>query len=366
MCGEARRTGRGGPCLGAALLCVASLGLGADALATAAPLGGRLALGSGLALEAPTHLPMRPGEHVTLRGALVTSHDGARLDASASYAQDGAVRGPGLFDLAAGGLRLAGSGTVAHDVRVLADEQPGAGCVAAGVASPCLLPRLGSLAHERLLTTVDFAGTLRGRLELVRAPVVPAAVAFLRLSERVGFALAGLTVLVGLAVAFVRWRRALAARPWGEVRTAAREVRALLGDDGTLGEVRRQVSELVERAERIERARRSAARLVGREGLRPAGAASAWMEDATAELSREDAARARLRAEVQAHEASLRKIASALRTACLLGRSSPAALVELAPGGLLVDLDDALSRRDGALQEVALLAPHGLLHDRQA
>jgi len=182
-----------------------------------------------------TALALPPGASATIEGVVETSFDGTRLSARE------------LFDFEAGGIRVAR----VDGARVVleAADAPGAACAAAGVASPCLVPRIADHAHARLMTVEDFRASLKGDLAMSiavppappsRAPLVVAVLALLA---------AALTTALGL---LARRRSS----PFGRVSIAASLARRAAGSDPTLSIVREEIERMVEHARDVERIRR--------------------------------------------------------------------------------------------------------------
>jgi hypothetical protein len=211
-----------------------------------------------LALDRVTSLVLDPGASVLVHGQVTTSVDGSSFDVvmQKDGLSPGAVRPGGLFDLAAGGLRVAEAHADRHEYVLAGTGAPGVACNAAGVASPCLVPRLASLAHERLRTQAELAGTLSGGVTLegvVAAPPAPTWVQSPRfLSVATLVFTAALVAGVAMAVA-----RARATSTIGRIRAAARRARRATSGDPTLDAVRSQVDAMVGRAATLEKAHRA-------------------------------------------------------------------------------------------------------------
>ncbi len=191
-----------------------------------------------VALDRITALQLGTGAQVVVHGAVSTSVDGSVFDAvmQADGLSPGAMRAGGLFDLAAGGLRIVQQSVDRHEYTLAPTGTPGPACAAAGVGSPCLVPRLGVLAHERLKTAAELASTLSGAVQVegVIAPPAPL------VSPPVARALSGGALLATLAVfawaaLVVRRRRAQSAL--GRVRAAGRDAIDATRGDPTLERV---------------------------------------------------------------------------------------------------------------------------------
>jgi hypothetical protein len=110
----------------------------------------------------PVTIPV--GGTLTLRGALRSSYDGSVIDAAATRFGDGRLEAGGWLDFGAGGLRLTTQDGDQHRYELAPNGQTGWACLQAQLPSPCLVPRIFSLAQARLLTVADFSATLSGEL----------------------------------------------------------------------------------------------------------------------------------------------------------------------------------------------------------
>jgi hypothetical protein len=283
------------------------------------------------AFAPPLDRPTPTAGEVVLRGELRSSLDGSTFDALTQRDQfprlsgEVAPRVGGLFDPAAGGLRVVEQDPDEHVYRLVPTGAQGRACDEAGVASPCLAPRLDALAHERLVTTEAFAVTLGGSLtaEMVPAP---------RISSDERSALAWLAAVAGAlgagALARAR-RRARRASPFGQVRAAAAEARRALRGDATLARARDQIDELLARAGVLEEARRAcAARLAKLEPARLAARRASWTGStapdaalALAALDVEAAEANQVAVDLASVVAGLDRIASSLRALVLRARA---------------------------------------------
>ena len=127
----------------------------------------------------------------------------------------------GLFDPEAGGLRVIGQDPAAHVYRLAPTGAPGLGCVEAGVPSPCLVPRLAALAHERLVTVAELGASLGGS---VAAEVMPAPLLSTEEGRNLGWAAGLAALLAGLTLVHLLGRRRRATAI-GQVQAAAVEAR---------------------------------------------------------------------------------------------------------------------------------------------
>jgi hypothetical protein len=296
-----------------------------------------------------TALEMDPGGQVALFGRVTSSLDGSALD------------GARLFDFAAGGLRIV-DGSPASAAYVLSATGGAApACTAVGVSSPCLVPRLGALAHERLRTSEEFASTLSGSIELEARPAVGSlAGPSGGISEIVSMlTIVGVGVAAAIGVGWVALRlaRRLAGTPMGRVRIAARRALRSTRGDATLERARQSIRALVERARQVDALRRScAAKLarIDRDALdRRADAwACASLPGAAAALACVSAERdeaAQLERDHASAGIELERIESALRVVALRARTrrEPSTQVDLVDT-LVAELDF----RDQAIAEV--------------
>jgi hypothetical protein len=286
-------------------------------------------MGTPLSIHTVTALSLDPGGQVVVHGAVTTSVDGSVFDVAmqADGLSPGAMRAGGLFDLAAGGLRIVQQSVDRHEYTLASTGVPGTGCTAAGIGSPCLVPRIAVLAHERLKTSAELAATLSGgvQIEGVIAPPVP-----LVEPETVS-ALSSAAVVAALAIgawaALVR-RRRRASSPIGRVRTAAREAIGATQGDPTLQGVRTQVQAMLLRAEQLDTSRRGFATRLARidraslERRRDAMARSTSPDaaEALAWLTAECAEAERLQSDLASTLVGLERIESAMRVVSLRAR----------------------------------------------
>ena len=166
---------------------------------------------------AATHVAVRPGEEIILRGSFYSKHDGATIDAATTAwpaeAPGGAsVDSGGLIDFAGGGFHVTSRNPATHEVHAVATGDPAPLCAQAGVQAPCLPLRLLPLARARFMTVNDWSATLVGgpqsgclAMEVpahVLPPVPPGAERYLQVT---GAAL-GIAAVVGLAWVIQRRR----------------------------------------------------------------------------------------------------------------------------------------------------------------
>lgn len=292
-------------------------------------------------LDRVTGLAMDAGVRVALRGTVTASLDGASFDASR------------LFDFAAGGLHVVDRDPAQGAYVLAATGETAAACAAAGAPSPCLVPRLAELAHERLHTAGELAATLSGSIELESLSAGGST------ADHAG-AIGGVALALGLAWAAVVFVRRLARNSMGRVRTAARcALRATRGDS-TLEAVRPRIAALVDRACELEAVRRACARKlrrVDRAALdRQAGAlalaSGASASSALATLSVERAEVARLERERAAATTEIDRIQSALRAVALRVWSRDARAGGAGGADPVEALASELDFRERALAEV--------------
>lgn len=177
-----------------------------------------------------------PGGEVVIRGSARSSHDGTVFDALTARPGATGVEGEGnpvpggLYDVEEGGWRVVARDLRAHAYRLAATGQPGAQCIAANVASPCLPLRLLPLAQTRLLAVSEFAATMSGELtlEVIDAADVPVRVP--SFVARYGAA-AGVGVLVAAgALLAARRLRQRASTPEALLQRTAARVKARLAN----------------------------------------------------------------------------------------------------------------------------------------
>jgi hypothetical protein len=312
-----------------------------------------------LPLDRVTGLSLDPGANVVVRGVVTTSVDGSVFDAAmqADGLSPGALRAGGLFDLAAGGLRLVEQHPDRHEYVLASTGTVSPACAAAGVESPCLVPRLAVLAHERLKTAGELADTLRGSVELegVIAPPVP----LVAPSTLSGLSVSSIIVLVAGAcwIAFVTVRRR-ARTALGRIRKAARETLRATRRDPTLDRVRAEVRAMVVRAADLDVARKACASRLARidrtalERRREATARSQSPDavETLAWLSAEQAEAARLESDLSSSVLGMDRIESALRVITLRVREHRGTRARVAGDGVEAAAAE-LSIRDEALDE---------------
>jgi hypothetical protein len=266
-----------------------------------------------------TALAIAPGGSATLSGAMETTHDGARFDPIA------------MFDLEAGGLQVTSNDRGV--VRVASIGAESATCAAAGVSSPCLVPRLVDHAHARLLTVDELRATLQGGYEIATFAPPPT-------PNRTLPALATIAGVLGLLAAI----RALLARrnetPLGLVEAAARAARRATATDATLGAVRDELERLVEHARDVDRVRRECESALAR-ARRATGERLA--------IEREE--EAKLESDLRRARARLTEIAAALRLVPLRVREARDVNFGRAPVDAILG---ELHLRDRAIAEAEL------------
>jgi hypothetical protein len=288
-------------------------------------------------LDHVTVLAMEPDAVVTLSGLMTTSFDGSGFDAAS------------LFNFAAGGLRVVEADPVHHAYVVAPTGAYSSACAAVG-GVPCLVPRLGILAHDRLHTASELASTLSGTITLESHPAPSAAPAILSALATVVLGLVGVASLGWLVVA---WSKRAARTALGRIRIAARQALRAARGDATLDGARRQIRALVDRARQVDGVRHVCARRLARIDLgalerRAEACARATVplaEAALASFSAERTAADQLESDHRSAVVELERIESALRTAALrVGRTqSPPAMRFRAPKGAFADPVDALA-----------------------
>jgi hypothetical protein len=169
-----------------------------------------------------------PGGELILKGAVYSTHDGATIDAATTTWPSGAPGGAsvdagGLVDFAAGGLHMTSRDPATHEVHAIATGEAGATCAQAGVASPCLVPRLSKLGHSRLLDRQEMLATLKGGITYevpvtVVPPLPPSAIPYL-------LALFAVFMVGLVAVVGTRRRKRYLASAEGQLAALAARVR---------------------------------------------------------------------------------------------------------------------------------------------
>ncbi len=318
-------------------------------------------MGTPLALDRVTALDLDTGAQIVVHGAVSTSVDGSVFDAAmqADGLSPGAMRTGGLFDLAAGGLRIVQQSVDRHEYTLASTGTPGPACVAAGIGSPCLVPRLAVLAHERLKTSTELASTLTGGVQLegvIAPPVAPVD------SEALGvMSAAGGVVVTAVAVwTALVLRRRRAASAIGRVRNAAREAIRATNGDPSLAAVRKQVQAMLARAEQLDTARRAHAARLARidraslERRREAMARSTAPEaaEALAWLTAECAEAERVQSDLSSSLVGLERIESAMRVVSLRAREGRGTRARIAHADPVDATALELVLREEALGEV--------------
>ncbi len=288
-------------------------------------------------LDRPQHLALRRGDTLVMHGHVASDHDGMAWDAL-THDDGKEVSEGGLYVLDGVGLRVEKHEAARHLTRFIATGEPAPRCAAAGVAPPCLVPRVAALAHERLLTTDAFVATLRGSMVIAEVPA-PVPVSFGQRAGRViGSTLALGLPLAALVLLFIARRRR---SPIGRIHTAARDARAAIRLDPTMARVGAEIDGLVARGQELVDAREvHLARRVrlDRDAVerklaiwsRRSGAAAEetleWLRKERAEIDKLDA-------DIASCDEALEQIAASLRVIALSGRARrderPRALTEV-------------------------------------
>ncbi len=263
-----------------------------------------------LPLDRVTALALDDGARVEVHGRVGTTVDGAIFDAM------------GLFDFAAGGLRVVGHDATQFGYTLEATGETAEGCVAAGAPSPCFVPRLMALAHERLRTGEDLAATLSGGIELEASPARDGLSATVGKLTTAGLCIAGALMIAWIAIV---WPKRLARTALGRVRIAARRALRATRGDATLDRARTQIRVLVDRAVELDTVRRACARKMcridrGALSRRLDACARSGVEGAAgalACLTAEEAVAARLERDHASSVIELERIESALRVVAL-------------------------------------------------
>ena len=313
-----------------------------------------------LPLDRATSLALDPGAQVVVRGLVTTSVDGSSFDPAMQWdgLSPGASRPGGLFDLPSGGLRIVEQHAERHEYVLASTGSVGPSCAAVGVASPCLVPRLASLAHERLRTQGELAATLHGGVEVegvIAAPVPGVA------PETVGKAVVVgvLMVAVGFSLLLVRWLRRRSQSALGRVRAASRVALRAIRGDTSLDRLRSEVRSMLTRAHELDEARRACARRLSHidrgalDRKRDAYARSSSPEAAEtlAWLTAEQAEAERLESDLSSSVLGLQRIESALRVVTLRVREDRGTRARIAHHDPVDAAADELHLRDEARRE---------------
>jgi hypothetical protein len=277
----------------------------------------------------PVDLP--PGGELVVRGAVRTSFDGAVFDAATrtDTLADGSLstRAGGLFDLEAGGLRVASLVPSAHEVHLVATGADAPACAALGLKGACLVPRSNALAHERLMTRAEFLASLSGSLQADALAPTPPSLARAYAAD-IGILLA-IGVLAMFAAIFVRALRNRRSSAFGQVEAAARAADAAIGNDVDVLPLREQIAPLLARARDLEQARRMCERKLARvdrrkleqRRLRWTASTDPAAAETLAWINREIVEATRLEQDLRTTHAGLARIESALRVLACNARS---------------------------------------------
>lgn len=264
--------------------------------------------------NAATHVDVRPGEEIILRGSFYSKHDGATIDAATTSwpadAPGGAsVDSGGLIDFTAGGFHVTSRNASTHEVHAVATGDPAPLCGQLGVEAPCLPLRLLPLARSRFMTVNDWSATLVGGPQQgCLAMEIPAHVLPAVPPSSVPYLTAAGAALGFAAVAALAWvvQRRRAASPAGQLNALAHRVRTKLkAADPVLAAPLAPAIESVLRAIRERKVDAPSA-----EGKRVADV----LRRVEAELG-EAEAKARAQEEQQAADELVREVESALEAA---------------------------------------------------
>lgn len=264
--------------------------------------------------NAATHVDVRPGEEIILRGSFYSKHDGATIDAATTSwpadAPGGAsVDSGGLIDFTAGGFHVTSRNASTHGVHAVATGDPAPLCGQLGVEAPCLPLRLLPLARSRFMTVNDWSATLVGGPQQgCLAMEIPAHVLPAVPPSSVPYLTAAGAALGFAAVAALAWvvQRRRAASPAGQLNALAHRVRTKLkAADPVLAAPLAPAIESVLRAIRERKVDAPSA-----EGKRVADV----LRRVEAELG-EAEAKARAQEEQQAADELVREVESALEAA---------------------------------------------------
>ena len=311
-----------------------------------------------LPLDRVTALALDPGARVVVHGLVTTSVDGSSFDPVMQWdgLSPGASRSGGLFDLASGGLTVVEQHPERHEYALAYAGGPAPACAVAGVGAPCLAPRLGELAHERLKTQGELAATLKGGVEL-EGVIAPPAVAPDVLGK--GALLLTLLLVAAFSIALLRWLRGRSRTALGRVRSAGRVALGAIRGDTSLDRLRAEVRSMLARARELDDARRACARRLSKidratlDHKRDAYARSTSPEAAEtlAWLTAEQAEAERLESDLSSSVLGLQRIESALRVVTLRVREERGTRARIARHDPVDAAAAELSIRDEAQRE---------------
>jgi hypothetical protein len=301
-------------------------------------------MGTPVPLDRVTALALDPGAQVVVAGVVTTPVDGSAFEV------------PAMFDLGAGGLRVV-EARGGHAFALAPTGHAGTACAAAGVASPCLVPRVAELAHQRLETRGELAATLRGGVEIesvVLPPPPPAP--DLRPAIAIGGTIALLLAAAWLLAAILRQRARSAI---GRLRAAATDALRATRGDPTLDRVREEVMAMLSRAVDLESARRVCRKRLSRidraalDRKREAHARAASPEaaDTLAWLTAEQAEVERLESDHASSLLGLARLESALRVVAMRVREHRGTRARIARHDPADEAAAELRLRDEALDE---------------
>ncbi|PIE06063.1 MAG: hypothetical protein CSA75_01495 [Sorangium cellulosum] len=165
-----------------------------------------------------THIDVKPGGKVIIRGSFHSTHDGTVVDAATTTWPSGAPGGTGvdrggLIDFAAGGFHVVSRNPDTHEVIAVATDGEAPACAINHVSAPCLPIRAHHQAHSRLITVKQWTSSLKGamQVEVVGPPAIApvAAVANKMKPVWIGGGILASVVAVSLSawVVYRRWSK---------------------------------------------------------------------------------------------------------------------------------------------------------------
>jgi hypothetical protein len=301
---------------------------------------------------------LKPGEVVTIHGSARTSFDGAVFDATTTTTDTG-TRPGGLYHVDGVGLRIVEQHVDTHDVKLVATGEAAPTCSAAGLSSPCLVPRTKELAHERLLTEGELAKTLTGSIE-VTIPTPPPPPIVSSSTSHAFLGALGASLVVAAAIVAWRWRNEKKRTPLAQVHAAAAEARARTAGDPTLASIRAEIDGLVHRAQGLDAARIACAKrlaridrgAIARKRAAWAASSSPGAREASQWMAAEEAEGEKLARDHASTIAGLEQVATALRVVALQAREERGMRVVETTRAALDNVAAELTMREDALAEV--------------
>lgn len=179
-----------------------------------------------------THVDVKPGGEVILKGSFHSSHDGSIVDAATTTWPSSAPGGSsvdtgGLVDFEAGGFHVVSRNPDTHEVVVVATDGQAPACELNHVQAPCLPLRVHHQAHSRLITVKEWTSSLKGGVQVeVVAPPAYAPITTAGAQAK-PYLIAGGVLVAFVAAVFVvyAWYRKWVRSPAVQLRKIAKQVR---------------------------------------------------------------------------------------------------------------------------------------------